>query len=146
MGDLEFIETPVAYLASSELGIGELIDCSQKFSKGRNFILLMKKDEKLIKRLLPAYVNACVRYVEGETRARSLAMEMLLFVSGTMRTDKAIKESGASDNSGFILFWSNKSILKDFVRKAKIKLGKEYKLELDLDVSGKVASAGMAED
>ncbi len=146
MGKFELKETPVAYFASSELEVGEIIGYSQKFSKGMNFILLMKSDEKLVKRLLPAYVNACVRYEEGETRARSLAMEMLLFVSGTMRTDKAIKEFGASDNSGFILFGSNKSILKDFVRKTKIKLEKEYKLELDLDISGEVASAGIIED
>lgn len=137
---------PVAYLAEADTEVKRLADCSRRVSKGEHFVLLMKHDETFINRLLPAYVNSYIRHMEKSTRSESMQMEMLLFVAGTMNISKAIKRAGTHDKSRFILFASDRKIMNKFIRKGKVDLIKEYGLELDPDVAGEVAIAGIGED
>jgi tRNA threonylcarbamoyladenosine modification (KEOPS) complex Cgi121 subunit len=96
----------------------------------------------VVKRLIPSYINAKVREAEGELRARSLPMEMLLFVAGTMRTDKAIKECGAYDNERFIVFTDNRKGFEKLASEKSINIIKEYRLDFSESIAEVIASVG----
>lgn len=135
---------PLAVLCSSEKKIASILEKAADFSSG-GFVLLLKRDEKLLKRLIPAYINAKIRNADNEMRAKTLPMEMLLFVSGTMRTDKAIKENGASDNKMFIAFTDNRKRFGNFALQNNIKIIKEYVLDFSKDIAEDVTSLGFLE-
>ena len=135
---------PCAFLCSSEKKISWILEKAAGFDEKR-FVLLLKRDEKLIGRLIPAYINAKIRNEDNEMRAKSLPMEMLLFVSGTMKTDKAIKENGASDNNMFIAFTDDREKFSSFALKNSIRRIKEYRLHFSKDIAEDVASVGFLE-
>jgi hypothetical protein len=131
---------PVAYLCSSEAELEALLDGSREFSKGNEFLLLIRDDKRLLDRVLPSYINAVIRERESGMRAKKLQMEMLLFLSGTMNISNAIKASGAKSSSSFIALASSEALFKEFARRYKIRKAKRYPLKLNLDVSGDVAT------
>ena len=79
-------------------------------------------------------------------RARSLPMEMLLFVAGTMKIDKAIKECGAYDNKRFIVFTDNGKEFERLASKKSISIIKEYRLDFSESVAEVVASVGFIDE
>ncbi len=133
---------PVAILCSSKADIESLVRISSALSEGMEFVLLLRDGRELRKRLLPAYLNAFMRMVEGGERAQSLQMEVLLFAAGTMRIDRAIERCGISDPGRFLAFSSSRVLASRFARKAGVRLVKEYRLSFDIDVAGSVASTG----
>lgn len=135
----------VAVLCSSKSGIPELVDASKGISKDQNFILLLKKDESLLKRFLPSYLNASLRISENCSKSDSLRMEILLFIAGTLRVEKAIKECGASDKSGFIVFANSRSLINKFAKETQSVIAKTYSLRFDLDAAQKVVSTAFPE-
>lgn len=137
---------PVAFLCSSKREIEEIVGVSRRTSNGEEFSLVLKNDGHLLKRLLPAFMNAKIRYEESEMKASTMQMEILLFIAGTLRTEKAIAECGAKRKDEFVLFASGKGFANRFAKEAGIRLGKEYKLDLDLDAACAVASTGLLED
>jgi hypothetical protein len=139
-------DTPVAALCSSTLNISELVKISKRLAKGQNFILLLKKDQSLLDRLLPSYLNASLRISENNSKSENLSMEMLLFIAGTLRVDKAIKECGAYDKSGFIVFASTKNLINRFAKEVRSKISREYDLKFDIGTAQKVASTALLED
>lgn len=138
--------TPIICLASSNTEIPALVGFSKTLSKNDEFVLLLKDDERLVERLLPAYLNSSLRSMESNLKSKDASMETLLFAAGTLRTEKAIKEAGASDKSRFIVFATNRKVFSRFAKKARIKIVKEYKPSLDMKVAGEVASIALLED
>lgn len=138
-------DVPVAFLCSSDKELDSLIDYTRDISKGKDFVLLLENDEKLLDRLLPAYLNAYLRYCERIMRADTLRMEILLFVSKTLNIGNAIKEVGAKDMDSFIVFASNKNVFSKFSKISGINKIRQYKLDLKEDVSGKIAMTGLLE-
>lgn len=128
-----------ACVCSSATGIGELAERSRRLSKGSGFVLLLDDNSGLIERLLPAYLNAMLRYVEKNMKAESPRMEMLMLVSKRMNIGIAIKEAGARDSSSFIAFSTDAKVLSSFLKGTKSKIKRKIKLELNLDVSGEVS-------
>ena len=135
----------IANLCSSNDRIEDLIRFSSELSVGKEFVLLVNKDEGLIERFQASYLNAYLRYIESDMRAKSLQMEILLFLAGTMRVDKAIERCGISNTNGFILFASSKKTWSKFRKRVNLDLIKEYKLQFDLDVAAKVAESALIE-
>ncbi len=130
---------PVAYYASSSMRIKELVEkAGGIYGKGK-FLLLIADDNRLAGRLAPALVNAALRQEEGEMRARSLALEILLFVSGTMRIDKAIEKAGAAKSPAFIIFGNDKETVLGFSKENSVRLGEELEMILDLEISADVS-------
>jgi hypothetical protein len=130
---------PVAYLCTSQAKLDALIDGSRKESKGTDFILLINDDKRLLGRVLPAYINCMIRHAESSKRARSVQMEMLLFIGGTMNIGKAIAGAGARSASRFVLVSSRKGLASKFIKQYDVKMSKQYRLALDFDISGDVA-------
>ena len=146
MESIEISEEPIACLCSSKMEISELVNCSMKLSGKTGFLLLLNDKQDFLERLVPSYLNANLRFKEKNAKARSTAMEMLLFVAGTLRTEKAIKECGASDNKSFMVFATSKQVFMKFSRAVKLKVLKQYELELDLDTASDVVQLAFAED
>ena len=138
-------ERPIAFACSSDMEIGQLVAASRGY-RGSGFILMLKNDGMLVERLLPAYMNAKIRHMEDGMRANSVQMEMLLFVAGTMRLEKAIERAGASDHGNFMVFASERKGIREFAREAGIRIMEEYGLKLDLDIAVDVASAGLVDE
>ncbi len=132
---------PVAYSASSDMKISALVEKASRISGKGKFLLLLANDQRIAKRLVPALLNAALRQDEGEMRSRSLALEILLFVSGTMRIDKAIEKAGAADSSAFIIFGNDKETILKFSKENKVELGEELNTILDLESAAEVSSA-----
>jgi tRNA threonylcarbamoyladenosine modification (KEOPS) complex Cgi121 subunit len=130
---------PVLCLCSSTRTIKELIEASKSHGKGRNFILLMEHSEKLLKRILPAYLNAGIRVSDGMARSNTIQMEMLLLVCGTMRIDKALKECGAKDPRNFLVFATKDELLRSFIKKENISVIKKVEPVFDVKAAGDVA-------
>ena len=146
MESIEISEEPIAYQCSSEVELSELVNCSIKLSCKTGFLLLLKDKQSFLKRLVPSYLNANLRFKEKNAKAKSISMEMLLFIAGTLRTEKAIAECGAIDNKSFMVFATSKQVFTKFSKAVKLKVLKEYKLELDLDSASDVAQLAFAED
>jgi len=136
---------PAAFLASSDGNVSDIVDVSRILSKGPEFVLVLKNDKGILKRLLPAYINARLRQEESEMKASTMQMEILLFVAGTLRTDKAIEECGIRDAGKFLVFASSKETARKFAKGAWTRLIREHKLELDPDYAAVVASTGLLE-
>lgn len=143
---IEIAKKPVAFLSSSKLSIDELLDIGSKLSKGEAFVLLVKNDKSLLDRVLPAYINAYIRYREKNMRSSTLRMEVLLFIAGTMKISSAIKSCGAEDNGAFIVIAESKKTFSKFRDKSYIKILKEYPLRLDERIAGDVAVTALRED
>jgi len=138
-------ERPVAALMSSESTLEGLLSVALSISRKDGFVLILREGDELEGRLLPAYLNAHVRYAENGMRSGSLQKEVLLFVSGTMNIANAIKLCGAVSNKRFMAFTNDQINMKKFVKETNSKVLKECILVLDNKVSTEVALAGLQE-
>ena len=143
---LEFREMPVLRICRSGKDLKGLIDSSRKFSKGRDFVLLLNYDTSLVRRMLPAFINARLRTADGILRSRSAQMEMLLLAAGTMNIGKALKEHGAKDAGRFMAFATSGAAFRRFASENKIGVIRKIALKLDVDVAGDVALAEIVAD
>lgn len=117
----------------------ELLRLAEKLEKGSNFVLLLNAKVN-VQRILPAYLNAIIRYKEGIARAKKASMEMLLLLSGKKNISEAVKECGVKENeTKTIIFATSSQILNRFLKVARIKAKKEPSLTLDFDKAAKVA-------
>ena len=137
-GVLEFNDKPVLFECSSGASLEELLKSAKQISSESNFILLLDNDEKIIGRLLPAFVNARIRVKDRIARSKSVRMETLLFAAGTMNIGKALREVGAKNVKDFLLFATDKKLLKAFV-KGETKVVREIRLDFDRKAAGDVA-------
>ncbi len=122
---------PVAYACSSGSGLEDLLDSARKLSRGDEFVLLLKDDEAIARRVLPAYLNAYIRHKEGHARSESLQMETLLFIAGTFKIGDAIRMCGVRDTGSFLLVCSGRELARRYARTNKVKIGKEHRLVMD---------------
>src|ERR1700730_12438011 len=136
------LSRPVAYECKSDTDIAKLVKNSKRSRKKDKFILLLKNGKEVRRYLLPAYLNAYIRYREKKMRANSFQMEVLLFASRTMRLEDAIKTCGAQTSNNFMLFSNDKKIAATFIKKNKI-MSKQIELEFDIVAATEVASAGL---
>ena len=136
---------PNALLCSSAKSIEELVSISKKHSKKGAFIVILGKDEKLLKRLLPAYLNAYARFNEGGMRSRDMGIEIMLFLAGSMNIGGAIRKVGARSGSEFIAYSNSGKALASFVKKSSCKIVKKYALKFDCSAAGEVAIAGISD-
>ena len=132
------------YLYSSETGIKTLLDYASKATSGENFVLLTVDSSSVIEGIATAYLNAYLHYLEGGMRSRSLALEILLFLSKDMNISKAITKIGAKDSKSFFVFCNNKEIAESFLNEYCTKK-KSLRINLDLEKSGRIALAGISD-
>ncbi len=137
---------PVACLARSGMGKEELLDISAGLSKGDSFVLLLRSVDGLADRLLPAFMNAYLRYSENNMRSGSLQKEVLLFAAGTMNIGKAIRSVGIVDSAEFMVFAGGKALLYRFLRLSGSRTVKRCKLSVKKEVAREVAMAGLTGD
>jgi tRNA threonylcarbamoyladenosine modification (KEOPS) complex Cgi121 subunit len=136
---------PVAYLCSSSLSKEQILECIKKSSDSQGFAQVFKNKKGISDRLLAAYLNAKIRKEEGTMRSNSLAIEMLLFVSGQMNISKAIPDCGISSGDEFILFASNEEYAKKAIECSKSNVIKELKLSLFNKEAPRVAVSELLE-
>ena len=134
----KFRGNPCAALVHSDSDIAAILEESKRLSGRGDFVLMLKPSKGVEKRLLPSYIGAMIRQSEGAMRSSSLAIEVLLFVSGTMNIGNAIRRAGAS-GSEFVIFSSSKSLLRRMISKFRLKVLKPYPLFMDPETVGKVA-------
>jgi hypothetical protein len=126
------LEKPVAYLCSSSFSKDHLLGCAEKVKEHEEhgFVQLFRNKKGIEERLLPAYFNALIRQKDSSMRSGSIAIETLLFVSGSMNIAKAISDFGINDANEFILFATSKKVADSFIKCSKCKIVKELKLSL----------------
>lgn len=124
---------PRACLCSSAAGIGTLVEASKRVSVGERFVLLIRAGKQLQEGVLPAFLNAYVRFVEREMKTDSLQMELLLCIAGTLNIKKAIESCGADTNRRFVLVSSDARTEANFVRALGIRVVERYALSFDGD-------------
>ncbi len=139
--DLEFLThnfDPALCLCESEK-LKEVVELSEKMSQGKNVIQLFGSGNQILKRIIPAYINAALRNYDGSMHTRSMRSEMMILVSGKMDIASALELCGARD-SKFIVFSNDRRIFDSFVKKGKIRVLKEYTPSLELEVACDVAA------
>ncbi len=146
MNDIFKGKKPAACLAGSDLEKEVLLDIALKLSRGDRFILLMRNTRSLEDRLLPAFMNALLRYSEKSMRSESLQKEVLLFAAGTMNIGKAISNRGIVDPREFVAFASGRALLDTFIRLSHSRITKQYKLSVKWDSAREAAMAGLVGD
>ena len=126
------LEKPVAYLCNSSLSKDQLLECAEKVKEQdeHEFVQLFRNKKGIAEKLLPAYFNALIRQRDTLMRSSSIAIETLLFVSGSMNIAKAISEFGINNANEFILFATSKKVADSFIKCSKSKIIKELKLSL----------------
>ncbi|MFP3215548.1 MAG: hypothetical protein RXR32_03320, partial [Candidatus Micrarchaeota archaeon] len=131
----------VAYLCNSSLSKDQLLECAEKVKEQdeHEFVQLFRNKKGIAEKLLPAYFNALIRQRDALMRSSSIAIETLLFVSGSMNIAKAINEFGINDASEFILFATSKKVAGSFIKCSKSKIIKELKLSLANRQSPRIA-------
>lgn len=95
----------LVFVSSSKLSIDELLE---KASDADGVVQLF--DERAIacrEQLDFAYINAVKIHERGESRSKSLSMEMLLCAAMTSQIGDAIKKVGAKAGKPFIVFSDN---------------------------------------
>jgi len=135
------LEKPVAYLCSSSFSKDHLLECAEKVKEqdGHGFVQLFRNKKGIEERLLPAYFNALIRQRDASMRSSSIAIETLLFVSGSMNIAKAISEFGINDANEFVLFATSKRVADSFIKCSKCKIINELKLSLANKQSPRIA-------
>jgi hypothetical protein len=131
---------PVAALCSSGFDIGRLVELSKELPAHGDVVLLLAPKPGIEKRLLPAFANATVRVRGKVSRSRSLQMEMLLFVCGTMNIGAALASCGAKSEKGFVVFASSRKLFAAFSKEAGLSVKKRIELKLDFGEAGSVAA------
>lgn len=126
--------------------IGKLVEDSKKASSSSDTILLTDYGKTTIARMLPAYINATLRFADGCARSRSMQAEMLLLISGTMNIGKALQKCGAKSNAKFLVFSSSRKAFVKFSRSSRITKQETVPLSLDVRTSGSVAMAELLND
>ncbi len=124
---------PVAFACTSNSTLNALADEARRLSKQEDFLLLLSNRKETADNILPAYLNACIRYKEGKMRSGSLQMELLLFMAGTFRISAAIEQYGARDSKDFIAVCGKRQLLAGYARRNQVRLVKELKLRMGKD-------------
>ena len=140
--NLDIDGKPLAIIFKFEGGFEELLDHARKRCKGNDVILLIKYDESLIGRLVPAYANALARKNWGGMKANSLEKEMLLFVAHTLNVNEAIRKAGMAHGRN-ILFSNSNDIAMEFSISENLNTEKEIRLSLDIEAAPRVAELGL---
>jgi hypothetical protein len=135
----EFDERPLLCVCRSPKDVKSLVESSNGVSGKGEFVLLADYDPSLVKRMLPAFINASLRMADGIARARSAQMEMLLLVSGTMNIGKALSERGVKDQKKFLVFATGSAVFRKFVLENEVRVIRRIALRLDDDVASDVA-------
>ena len=134
----KFSPAPVAVLASKDLGLEGVVAEAMKLSDGEDFVLVLDPSDGIEDRLLPSYINAAIRKGNNNMRSGSLALEIMLFVSGTMNISNAISRSSARGKD-FVIFSSNSRLLESLVSKFSLRVVKRYDLRLCPEKSSRIA-------
>lgn len=129
---------PYAVVAESDTDIGNVIKEANRLSKPGDVLIAIMERRGIEKRLLPAYINACLRYGEGSMHSDSISIETILFIAGNMNISNALDEVGA-DGSRFILFSSSRELAEKLARRCGLKKIRKIKLVLDQDVASEVS-------
>ena len=145
-GIVEFKSMPVVCLCSSRAGVQELVDESKRLSKGTDVVLVLGYSDRAVSRILPAYVNATIRTREGTARSRSMQVEMLMLVCGTMNIGKALKSSGAKDSRKFLAFASSAALFSRFAKRCAISRIRSIRPGLVSEEAGDVAITELLND
>lgn len=136
---LGFKGKPVLCVCSSTNEIEHLVEASKHASRGSGFVLLLDYSEQAVSRVLPAYVNAAIRFNEGIARADSMQLEMLLLVCGTMNIGKALKVCGAKKKDEFLVFATKNGLFERFAKANGIRKIRNVELKLDYKITGNVS-------
>ena len=108
-------------------------------SNVKDFVLLLDTRKGLERRILPAFFNARLRFADGIARTKSMPMEMLLLVCGTMNIGKAIRECGAKDGKKFIAVATSDSVFGRYARKNGVTVIRRIRPAFDAKVAANVA-------
>ncbi len=138
----EKIPIPVAYACKSSVSKEKLLECAEKANarSGNEFVQLFKNSKVVRERLLAAYFNMLLRKEENIMRSNSMAIELLLLVSGQMNISKALKDFGVDGNE-LILFATSEKLAKLFMECSGIENGKKLRLDFVSKESSRVAVA-----
>ena len=136
---------PYAALVTSSASVETVIKEAKRIAKGGDVILALKESKGIEGRLLPAYINAYLRYSEKAMHSSSISLEMLLFVAGAMNISNAAKKS-AADGKRFILFSSEKKLAQELQKKCGIRVERDIKLSMDPDAASDVAMTAIRDD
>ncbi len=103
----EGLESCVIMSASSQIPIKELVE-KIKMMGGKEPVQLFDPAAVISsKHILAAYVNARLAFNERRNIAKTLGMEMLLFLSMQRKIDEALRIAGAKSEKDFVLFCGN---------------------------------------
>ncbi len=136
---------PCAIVFESGSGIDSVISEAKRLAKAQDSIVAVKEEKQIVKRLLPAYVNAYLRHKEGSMHAGSLSLETMLFVAGNMNITNAAKKVAAQGHR-FVLFSSSRALAQELAKRCKLKRIREEKLSFDYDVASDVAMTAIKDD
>lgn len=128
----------VAFLAESGSPAELIVERARRLSNGTDFVLVLRPEEGIEDRFIPAYISAMIRSKDGIARSRSIALEVMMLMAGTMNIGKAVERCAPKGNV-FAVFASGKELSDRIVSEFGMKITKRYRLRLDHRASGRVA-------
>ncbi len=137
--------SPYAAIVESDIPIGKVVEAAKELSHGCEAIVALRPSEGIEARLVPAYLNACIRCSESAMHSGSLSIEMLLFIAADMNIGSAIKKA-AADASRFIILASSKSLAERLIETCKLRKEKDIALSLDVGAAGDIAVTAIKDD
>lgn len=132
-----------AYLCEYDGEIKALVGRLKEYRNG-GIMQVFRESREVIDALLPAYVNARLRYSEGQSRAEDINMDFLLLVARSMKIEKALALYGARAPR-FIFFSENRNSGKRFLKMNGVRVVKELKLNLNKGMAEEVALSELLE-
>lgn len=136
---------PCAIVVESDSGPDSAIEAAKKIAKKGEALVAVRQNEQIEKRLLPAYINSYVRFMEGSMHSNSISLEMLLFVAGNMNIGNAVG-AVAADDKRFIIFSSSRRLADSVIKKSGLKRIRELRLSLDAKTASDVAMTAIKDD
>ena len=143
--ELPVFKKAVAYRLNSASSIDSIVNEAMKLSKGNDFVLILKGSREIERRMLPAYVSAAIRQADCSMHSRSLAIETLLFIAGTMNISNAVERVRPAGGE-FIVFSTDERCAQSLFSRFRIRRPKKCRLELDPIVTSDVALTAIRED
>ncbi len=105
---MERVSESVIKAALPKVDIGKLLDRAAEISDEAQVVQFFNREAVASREhVLGAYLNALIAFRNHTNRARSIGIEMLLFVSLTDQINDALKIAGAKPESEMIVFASS---------------------------------------
>ncbi|MGC8479062.1 MAG: hypothetical protein ACP5M9_00090 [Candidatus Micrarchaeia archaeon] len=133
-----------AFKGSSKKEASKLIELAVKLSDNNSFVILLEYNEKLIPKIIPAYLNAILRLKENCMRSDFVYKEILILLSDYKDIGNALKDSTVKNPKNLLVVTNSMEKLNNFLKNGTVEDIKKIELQLNYESCDYVSSKGFS--